>query len=76
MLIRVKNVEYLNDYKLKILFSDKKTKIVDFSNWLRNGKGYTETTSKKFAWIIAFTQSVGLTERIFVLMCYIIWAGK
>lgn len=40
MLVRVKKVKYLSDYKLKIIFSDGKTKIIDFENWIREGKGY------------------------------------
>ncbi len=40
MLIRVKKVEYLREYKLKIFFNDGKTKIVDFENWISEGKGY------------------------------------
>ena len=40
MLIRVKKVNYLDGYKLKIVFSDSKTKVVDFENWIRDGKGY------------------------------------
>jgi len=39
-MIRVKKVEYLCEYKLKILFSDGKTKIVDFKDWISEGKGY------------------------------------
>lgn len=40
MLIRVKSVKYLTDYKLKIVFNDGKARIVDFENWVRTGKGY------------------------------------
>ena len=40
MLIRVKKVEYVCEYKLKIIFSNGKTKIVDFENWILEGKGY------------------------------------
>lgn len=32
--MRVKKVEYLKDYKLKLLFSDKKVKIVDLEPYL------------------------------------------
>ena len=39
-MIRVKSVKYVNDYKLKILFSDGKTKIVDFENWIKEGGFY------------------------------------
>lgn len=40
MLIRIKNVEYIGDYKLKLLFSDEKTKIVDFTDWINEGTTY------------------------------------
>ena len=40
MLIRVKKVEYLCDYKLKILFSDGKTKIIDFEDWISEAKSF------------------------------------
>jgi len=39
-MIRIKNVEYLNKYKLKILFSDGKSKIIDFENWINEGGAY------------------------------------
>lgn len=34
MMIRIKKVEYHAEYKLKLLFSDDKTKIVDFKDWI------------------------------------------
>ena len=37
--MRIKKVEYVNDYKLKILFSDKKTKIVDIEPIIKKSKG-------------------------------------
>ncbi len=37
--MRVLNVEYLEDYKLKIKFSDKKTKIVDCEEKVKHAKG-------------------------------------
>lgn len=37
--MRVKKVEYVNDYKLKLLFSDKKTKIVDIAPIIKKSKG-------------------------------------
>lgn len=37
--MRVKKVEYFSDYKLKILFSDKKTKIVDIQPIINKSKG-------------------------------------
>jgi Protein of unknown function (DUF2442) len=37
--MRVKKVEYAGRYKLKILFSDKKTKIVDIEPIINNSKG-------------------------------------
>jgi hypothetical protein len=40
MIIRIKNVEHLNDYKLKLLFSDEKTKVVNFKDWINEGGVY------------------------------------
>ena len=40
--MKVKKVKYLNDYKLEILFSDKKTKIVDLSGLINDGGFYFE----------------------------------
>ena len=37
--MRVKNVKYLSEYKLELLFSDDKKKIVDFENKLKEAKG-------------------------------------
>jgi len=37
--MRVKKVEYYKDYKLKLLFSDKKTKIVDVEPIIKKSKG-------------------------------------
>lgn len=39
-MLRVKQVNYLREYKLKILFSDGKIKIVDFQNWINEGGFY------------------------------------
>lgn len=39
-MLRIKNVSYVNDYKLKILFNDGKTKVVDFENWINEGGLY------------------------------------
>ena len=33
-MLRVKKVQYLDGYKLKILFSNGKSKIVDFEDWI------------------------------------------
>lgn len=38
--MRVKKVEYIDGYKLKLLFSDKKTKIVDLSSLVKKGGFY------------------------------------
>jgi hypothetical protein len=38
--MRVKKVEYVDGYRLKILFSDRKTKIVDLSNLVKEGGFY------------------------------------
>lgn len=40
MMLRIKSVEYIKDYKLKVLFSDKKTKIVDLEEWINKGGVY------------------------------------
>ncbi len=37
--MRVKKFEYFNAYKLKLLFSDKKTKIVDIEPIIKKSKG-------------------------------------
>ena len=37
--MRIKKVEYLNGYKLKLLFSDKITKIVDIEPIIKKSKG-------------------------------------
>ena len=38
--MKVKKVKYLNDYKLEILFSDKKTKIIDLASLINEGGFY------------------------------------
>ena len=38
MLNRIKKVEYLRDYKLKLTFSNNKTKIVDFEEYKTRDK--------------------------------------
>ncbi len=40
MMIRISSVEYLNEYKLKVLFSDGTRKILDFENWINEGGAY------------------------------------
>lgn len=40
--MRVKKVKYLDGYRLKLLFSDKKTKIVDLSGLVKEGGFYFE----------------------------------
>lgn len=37
--MRVKKVEYVDGYKLKLLFSDKKVKIVDIESIIKKSKG-------------------------------------
>lgn len=39
-MIRVKNVEHISDYKLKLMFSDSKSKVVDFKDWINEGGSY------------------------------------
>ena len=41
MIISINKAEYLNDYKIKLFFSDKAEKIVDFSEFLKNAKNPT-----------------------------------
>jgi Protein of unknown function (DUF2442) len=40
--MRVKKVKYLDGYRLELLFSDKKTKIVDLSDVIEEGGFYFE----------------------------------
>lgn len=40
MLLRIKKVKYLENYKLKLFFSDNKVKVFDFEAWIQDGKGY------------------------------------
>src|SRR5438105_14292972 len=40
MILRIKSVRYLKEYKLKVLFSNGKIKIVDFENWINEGGTY------------------------------------
>ena len=37
--MRIKKVEYIDGYRLKLLFSDKKTKIVDIEPIIKKSKG-------------------------------------
>lgn len=37
--MRVKEVEYIKDYKLKLIFSDKTVKIVDLENMIKKSRG-------------------------------------
>lgn len=39
-MIKVKKIEYVSGYKLKILFSDGKLKVVDFEDWINEGGAY------------------------------------
>ena len=39
-MIRVKKIKYISDYKLKLLFSDEKMKVVDFEDWINEGGVY------------------------------------
>lgn len=39
-MLHIKNFEYVGEYKLKLLFSDEKTKIVDFKAWIDEGTVY------------------------------------
>lgn len=37
--MRVKKVKYIGEYKIELLFSDRKKKVVDFDKKLKNAKG-------------------------------------
>jgi len=37
--MRVKEIEYIKDYKLKLTFSDKTVKIVDLENMIKKSRG-------------------------------------
>lgn len=37
--MRVKSVKYISEYKLSLVFSDHKTKVVDFTSMLEDAKG-------------------------------------
>ncbi len=37
--MRVKKVEYISEYKLKLLFSNDEVKIIDFADKVKNAKG-------------------------------------
>lgn len=39
-MLRVKSVKHIKDYKLEIVFSDGKAKVVDFQNWINEGGFY------------------------------------
>lgn len=40
MMLRIKSVEHVSEYKLKLIFSDDKVKIVDFDDWISEGGIY------------------------------------
>ena len=40
--MRIKNIHYIDGYKLEILFSDKKYKVVNFEKWIKKGGMYIE----------------------------------
>jgi hypothetical protein len=40
MMMRIKKIEHICEYKLKLLFSDDKTKVVDFEGWIVEGGIY------------------------------------
>jgi len=46
MLQRIKKVEYLEEYKLKLYFTNGVVKVVNFEEWVRNGKGYLAPLKK------------------------------
>ncbi len=58
-MIRIKKVDYLSDYKLKLTFTDKKTKIVDLKKYKNKGP---ETVFYPFR-DIEFFKSVSLDKH-------------
>jgi hypothetical protein len=38
MIVSIKKAEYLQNYQIKLIFSDDKINIVDFNNFLKNAK--------------------------------------
>lgn len=60
--MRVKKVKYLYDYKLKIIFSDKKTKIIDLFNLINEGGFYFDPLKD-----IEFFKKVSLDDERFPL---------
>ena len=47
MFIQVKNVEYLGNYKLKVVFNDGKEGIIDLSDIFSKGKVFKQLKDKK-----------------------------
>jgi hypothetical protein len=45
-MLRVKKVEYLDEYKLNILFSNGRSKVVDFENWIAEENVYLKPLRK------------------------------
>ena len=60
--MRVKKVKYLHDYKLEILFSDEKTKIVDLSDLINEGGFYFDPLKD-----IEFFKQVSLDDEKYPL---------
>jgi Protein of unknown function (DUF2442) len=60
--MRVKKVQYLDGYKLKILFSNKKTKVVDLSDLVVKGGFYFEPLKD-----IEFFKKVSLDDEKYPL---------
>lgn len=60
--MRVKQVEYVNEYKLKLLFSDKKTKIVDLAEIIKKGGYYFDPLKD-----IEFFKQVSLDDEEYPL---------
>ena len=47
MLMKIKNVNYIEDYKLELLFNNKKKKVVDFKKWIEKGGFYISPLKDK-----------------------------
>lgn len=60
--MRVKKVKYLHDYKLEIMFSDKKTKIIDLSDLINEGGFYFDPLKD-----IEFFKKVSLDDEKYPL---------
>ena len=59
--MRIKKVEFIKDFELKILFNDNKTKIVDLKEIVKKGKGMFLPLKKPEYFKLASVDSDGIT---------------